>query len=1681
MGPLKVKDDNPQSISVIPNVPQTPISIAQPTPQTISLAPPSAPQQISIPTPPPQQNRPVSTPAPSPSLWDDVIHYVGKAASLANSVELGKARSIVGTAQGISGLVDLVSPGTGTSQISKDLDVTAKKLDTTNQTSGGSSILYKGAQAATDIATFAAGGEIAKGIGEIPKVANVTNKISQVASKVPGVTEATSQIADYAGKGALQKTLVDIGKSVISPKAVAINTGYTGLGLGQQASKGVKVTPTEVAQNFGINAAFGASGVVLAKGLQVLLKNASNHIPNFLNAVKDGTIHTIIQTNPEARKLLTTLSEKIDEHKQLIDSGLDNNHPAVQQNMKDILIISNQLDTEIKNHFTLNQKGFISGDENVPSVDENVPSGNENVPSGNENVPSGNENIPKPEPTPEAPQVSKTPNIDNEIDRATIDRARMMDQGLPENHPDMISNEKKITDLSNSKNNGIDIKPTDYNSEMKQEYVQRGDSNLTYRTQPNEEQELAIKEHEKNKAMDRLSGIIAANRNLDKMIKLRADELKEREIGKSKSDVQYESQARNDFEKKNPEIPKEELDAYDIRKDYENTINNAEVEDNIPVKPSDENPPVKNIISDVRDENRRPDISDPEQQTTYQPKWHADFEEPLEYRTKLAAAEAVGYYNKLEYLLNLIEIKAKKLSENDRELLSDAANGNLIPEAKLDNPKLFNEITNDIKKYMDRNLAVKRLSGRDELKRNKGNTAPLFFQADKEQMDKLGIPQHERFELNGKTGWTQEKIETGVNRWTDRSYQRKYNDYTQAYEKSGGILVKLNKDVIEDLKLDLKNSSIQMKSNLLRESLQAHVPEHVSIDINASKNGKNFSQLGRNKFFVSDDIKPYLKNFNESIFPTKGVGALAIKSVEKIGSIAKGIEWLLSPYHYFNLGYGVEGLNAITGHAIQGQQEILSGLKSIIESKEGFLNHLEEYSQSGKLDQMQAMGIVIKYNTVLERYETAMLLKMADAALDNKIHVINPYSKDGIELGKVYNAAAAGRINPVIQGFNRDIQRIISIFSLAPNYLRANLTLFRDAFFPRSLLGRELPKFARGLGRDGGDGPGGKGPLISKFTPGGAARGFVIGKRALEIALAVTITTIILGRKPTKDELIQEAGFGKTASPNIQIKEKNQNNEMQQYDLAADPLSLVFNLIKNPEQFFANRTAPIINFANQLITNKNYNNKDIQSPGQSFTDRVKYAAENSFIPMAAQGFVNINKNINNPSIVQSFVQQAGLRLKTNPNDPQVIEQQNVSKAMSNVVNKIANSQYPGMQGIDKKTAQYYVNEFNNLHPTNITDIYGNKIAAPFDAYSGDKKYMSELDTSGTTPKLSGVFYANKELATLNPNYPTNPLYKLQGTGIDNSGNQNADKALVAIEYRLQQDPAAKAVLMRANGGANGWLAAYQADLGQYSQNYQANLTNYFQNLGWTQKAIDDYWTKHPSSPDPVDQLNIPIETQKIATTYQQMAQTDPVAAKQYFNDNKVVLNAMYDQVAVHAQAVAKQRGAAQLQGFPQASPEVQKILDSMPQGADSNSKAIRANLINNNATVRQYLTDVNLWEVTNLGSQFKYIDPANPNQTIGQNVNSNTNQGQTFLKDVSNLGNYDIGKDASTGLYQVMQNGGFPAGTTIRSSGGSGGTRRIKPRIYRAKKTKSLRIMRMKLPRSRPVRLAKQRSIKIKG
>jgi len=403
MGPLKVKDDTPQSISVIPNVPQTPISIAQPAQQTISLAPPptatlkpiptppsdisvaplpqqnlsiapaQAPSSISIPKAPPQPAQPKQqTPQLAPkkgSIWNDVVHYVGKAvvntANLPSSLLLGAARSAIGTAQGVSGLVDLVSPGTGTSQFSKDLDTAAKTVDTVDKQMNGNDIPYKIAQGVSDVGTFLAGGEIVKGVTELPKVANaigkvgnVTSKVGNVISKVPGVSDATSVISDYAGQAAndirnfadengLQRSLVNAAKAIVSPKGITINAGYTALNTGQQASKDIKITPEQVATNLAINAGFEGGSIITKDLLQTFYKAAQRYVPNLLQSIKDKSLQILATTNSKIRQLTIQLSDAIEAHKEFMASNYDNLHPDVQNNLVQIHAISDELDKEI--------------------------------------------------------------------------------------------------------------------------------------------------------------------------------------------------------------------------------------------------------------------------------------------------------------------------------------------------------------------------------------------------------------------------------------------------------------------------------------------------------------------------------------------------------------------------------------------------------------------------------------------------------------------------------------------------------------------------------------------------------------------------------------------------------------------------------------------------------------------------------------------------------------------------------------------------------------------------------------------------------------------------------------------------------------------------------------------------------------------------------------------------------------------------------------------------------------------------------------------------------------------------------------------------------------------------------------------------------------------------------------
>ena len=176
---------------------------------------------------------------------------------------LGGVRSLTGLAQGVSGLYDLATPGTGTNRFSKGLDNFAKFTDQTAQNEGVGNA-YKVGQFGTDALTFAAGGALAKGIAKIPQVAKVANPALNVGNKVSA--PIVSKLPQTAG-GRIAGAGV---KAFTNPVAQANAVGFTALTTGQDASKGRDISPQGVATNLAMNEGFNVGLPVAGRALAEL-------------------------------------------------------------------------------------------------------------------------------------------------------------------------------------------------------------------------------------------------------------------------------------------------------------------------------------------------------------------------------------------------------------------------------------------------------------------------------------------------------------------------------------------------------------------------------------------------------------------------------------------------------------------------------------------------------------------------------------------------------------------------------------------------------------------------------------------------------------------------------------------------------------------------------------------------------------------------------------------------------------------------------------------------------------------------------------------------------------------------------------------------------------------------------------------------------------------------------------------------------------------------------------------------------------------------------------------------------------------------------------------------------------------------------------------------------------------
>lgn len=211
----------------------------------------------------------------APSLRQNIENAVG-------TVGLGLGRSGIGTAQGISGMYDLMTPGKGTNRFSQSLDTRAKRFDQIQKDQNRSSIGYKSAQFLGDAGTFLAGGAVAnaaiKGATKAPAVVKLANnKAVQTAFKPITKTNslANKGINALSQKGPAGRITAVAARNAKMPGNIAETAVDTGIGVGQMASKGQQVRPQDVALQAAISTGFNVGLPGTAQGVKELFRAPS--------------------------------------------------------------------------------------------------------------------------------------------------------------------------------------------------------------------------------------------------------------------------------------------------------------------------------------------------------------------------------------------------------------------------------------------------------------------------------------------------------------------------------------------------------------------------------------------------------------------------------------------------------------------------------------------------------------------------------------------------------------------------------------------------------------------------------------------------------------------------------------------------------------------------------------------------------------------------------------------------------------------------------------------------------------------------------------------------------------------------------------------------------------------------------------------------------------------------------------------------------------------------------------------------------------------------------------------------------------------------------------------------------------------------------------------------------------
>jgi hypothetical protein len=212
------------------------------------------------------------------------LHKRSTFESYAAPLGLGATRSAIGTAESLSGLYDLATPGKGTNRFGQAFQRGGEQVDATVQDKDYSKVGYKAGQAATDVATFmAAGTPLTKSVA----------KGGEILSKAPGIPRALNYVDDVAQNGTRVTSAIAKGAKYLARPDVASNIiSDTALSSGLRSNRGQDISVASVGTDAAISGAMGAgvglTGKVIKSGVieptTKLLRNANIIPPTRLGA-----------------------------------------------------------------------------------------------------------------------------------------------------------------------------------------------------------------------------------------------------------------------------------------------------------------------------------------------------------------------------------------------------------------------------------------------------------------------------------------------------------------------------------------------------------------------------------------------------------------------------------------------------------------------------------------------------------------------------------------------------------------------------------------------------------------------------------------------------------------------------------------------------------------------------------------------------------------------------------------------------------------------------------------------------------------------------------------------------------------------------------------------------------------------------------------------------------------------------------------------------------------------------------------------------------------------------------------------------------------------------------------------------------------------------------------------------